>query len=367
MKIAILIDTFLPYKGGGQIFVWEVARRLAQKDDVQINIVTRKITVNGKRISENETYFNGKLKVTRLGFCASWNNLISRGYYIAAAFLYLLKNKFDLIDAQAFIASIPGKLVAIIKRQPIILTVHGTTMETGGASFLEKFILTKIKYDTQISAASNFLKFKNVNKNITIVNPGVDTNFYKPNLSLKKNNRVLFVGRLQKIKGTEVLLRCFDTLKQERYKFIVVGDGEEMEEIKKYIQEKSISNVELKGELTEKEVLLEYQKATVFLLPSLSEGFPLTILEAMACGLPVVASNVGDVTKIIVDGNNGFVVKPGVVSLFAEKIKLILNNQDMAQKMSKNNILKAKQYSWDKTARGIYRVYLNTVSMKKYD
>ncbi len=159
MKIAILIDTFLPYKGGGQIFVWEAAKRLAQKENLEITIITRKLLLNNIKIAKNEEYFSGKLKIVRKGFCTEWNNIFSRGFFIISSFFYLLTHPFDLIDAQAFISGIPGKLAAMIKRKPIILTVHGTTLETGSASWLEKFILTKIKYDAQISAASNFAGF----------------------------------------------------------------------------------------------------------------------------------------------------------------------------------------------------------------
>jgi glycosyltransferase involved in cell wall biosynthesis len=362
MKIAILIDTFLPYEGGGQIFVWETARRIVLKENVRVNIITRKLVVNKSKIEKNEEYLDGRLKITRLGFCGSWNNVISRIFFIFLAFFYLLPRDFDLIDAQAFISGIPGKLAAMIKRKPVILTVHGTVMETGKASFLEKFILISIKYDAQISAASNFLKFENVNKNISVVNPGVDTNFYKPDWSRREDDRILFVGRLQKIKGTEILLRCANKLEREPCKFVIVGDGEELGRIKKYLEGKNISNVKIMGELPEKEVLFEYQRASLFLLPSLSEGFPLTILEAMACGLPIIAADVGNVSTIVAAGVNGFIVKAGTVNSFVEKIKLIAHDKNLAQEMSVNNVLKAKQYSWDKTTDGIYRVYLNTIS-----
>lgn len=357
MKVVILTDTFLPYAGGGQIFVWEAVRRLCQKTDVDIEIVTRRLVIDGKKVIDNENYFKNRLRIVRLGVAAKWNNIFSRLGFILQATFYLLFQKFDLIDAQAFVAAVPGKIVALIKRKPVILTIHGTTLETGQASFFEKIILTKIKYDAQISAASNFLKFPNVNKNIFTVNPGVNGDFFKPDFSKKEKDRILFVGRLQKVKGTENLLRCADSLKQEQVKFVVVGDGEERERMADYARAHNLTNVEFVGELDKNQVLAEYQKASIFLLPSLSEGFPLTVLEAMSCGLPVVASNVGDVGKIIKNGVNGFVVEPQDAQGVVKWIKYLLKNESAREKIVENNLNAARHYSWEKTAAQIDKIY----------
>ncbi len=363
MKIIILIDTFLPYYGGGQIFVWEVTKRLAAEHSIKIEIVTRQVLVEGKVLG-NEEFFEGRLKIKRLGWPAKWDNIISRLWFIIQAAFYICRQDFDLIDAQAFVSAIPGKLAAILKGKPVILTIHGTTMETGDASWLEKIILTKIKYDAQISAAANFLKFDNINKDIKVINPGVDVNFYKPHVSMKQNNRILFVGRLQKVKGTEVLLQCMKALEEKTCKLIIVGDGVERTRMENFVKEEKISNVEFKGELAPEAVRRQYQKAAVFILPSVSEGFPLTVLEAMACGAPVCAFNVGDVSKIVENGVNGFIVKPNETKTFVEKIKLILQKKDLAAEIAKNNAAKVKNYSWEKTADKIYKTYGNVILKK---
>lgn len=357
MKIVILTDVYLPYLGGGQIYLSNVVRNLCKRTGVEIEIVTRKLIVDGKTSVKNESGYDGRLKITRLGFRAEWNNIFARLSYIFLSIFYLLNKNFDLIDAQAFIGGIPGKIASIIKRKPVILTVHGTSLEIGRAGILEKLILTKIKYNIIISAASNFLKFKNNNKNISIVNPGVDTSFYKPDLSKRVPDRILFVGRLQKIKGTETLFNCISKTKHLNYKWAVVGDGEEMNNLKNKTKTSHIRDVEFKGSLSREKVLEEYRKASVFFLPSESEGFPLTLLEAMSCGLPCVASSVGDAPKIIENGKNGFTVSPGNVSKFIEKIQLVMKNRSLLKQMTENNIAKSKNYSWDETANKIYKIY----------
>lgn len=357
-KIAIVIDTFLPYKGGGQFWVWENAKRLAQNSLFEVVIITRKLNLNGIKKVNSESYQNGKLNIVRLGHCATWNNFWSRLEFILLSAIYLLTNKFDLVDAQAFISAVPAKIYYFLTKKPTILTVHGTSIERKSASLLEKIILTRLKFSCQISVSSNFLKFKNTNKNIFVINPGVDLLFFNPNFPKKEKNRILFVGRLQKIKGVDVLIKCIKQTSQEKWKWIIVGDGEEMGNLQQELKHSIASHqVEIKGNMEKDQVLDEYQKASVFFLPSFSEGFPLTILEAMACGLPVVYSDVGDVSRIIENGKNGFFITSGDVEKYINAIKKILFDSNLREKMQKNNLEKAKTYSWDKTADKIIKVY----------
>lgn len=356
-KIIILTDVFLPYCGGGQIYVWETAKRLVQDYELTIEIVTRKIIVDGKAAAGNESFFHGKLKITRLGAAGKWDNLFSRIWFIFAAMVYLFRQDFDLIDAQVFVAAIPGRIVGWLKHKPVILTVHGTTLEKKEHRILEKILLTGIKYDAQITAAANFLKIKNVNKKIYVAPPGVDADFFKPDYGARKKNRILFVGRLQKVKGTEMLMKCIYALRKENVLFSIVGTGEERDRISRFIKEKNITNAEMCGGLNKADVLKEYQKADLFFLPSVSEGFPLTVLEAMACGLPVVATDVGDMRCLATDHVNGFVVQSNHTAEFIDKISLILNDTHQAKIMSTNNIKFARKYSWEETAKKVHQVY----------
>lgn len=143
------------------------------------------------------------------------------------------------------------------------------------------------------------------------------------------NNTVLFLGELGKRKG------CYDipeVIAQVRksipdVKFILAGAGSEADEnaIKKLIDEKGVSdNVEfpgwVRGDMKDK--LL--RKADVFFLPSYNEGMPMSVLDAMGYGLPVVSTNVGGISKIVHDGENGYCCDPGNVNRFAKGITKIL-------------------------------------------
>jgi glycosyltransferase involved in cell wall biosynthesis len=96
----------------------------------------------------------------------------------------------------------------------------------------------------------------------------------------------------------------------------------------------------------------------VFALPSLSEGFPIVSLEAMASGLPIVATKVGGLPEIVEDGQNGFLVEPRNPGQIAERALLLLNNDKLRQRISGNNKEKVKEFSWENVVsrlEGLYR------------
>lgn len=110
------------------------------------------------------------------------------------------------------------------------------------------------------------------------------------------------------------------------------------------------------GSVSRDEVTKMYLRANLFVLPSLSEGFPLTLLEAWAAKLPVVAAAVGEVSYVVKDGINGYLVPPGNVGAFAKAMTIALKNSDLA-KLGENGYNLAKGYTWKNVARKTLAVY----------
>ena len=110
------------------------------------------------------------------------------------------------------------------------------------------------------------------------------------------------------------------------------------------------------GSIPDAGVVKMYRAADLFVLPSLSEGFPLTLLEAWAAKLPVVVTAVGEVPYLVKDGVNGYLVSPGEVGSLAEAIIAALKNPDLA-KLGENGYNLAKEYTWERAARKTLRVY----------
>ena len=170
----------------------------------------------------------------------------------------------------------------------------------------------------------------------------------------------MFFGRLNPTKGPEKLAQAAINITKKRkdIAFVWVGPDEgKAEEVKKLI--KPYKNMKYLGAISGKEKAAEmYQAADVYALPSYREGLPLTLFEAMASGLPIVASPVTGIPFEMKDPENGFFSDYGDLKALEENIIKILDNPKLAKKISKNNIKKSKKFDWD----DIYKIY-----MKEYD
>jgi len=116
--------------------------------------------------------------------------------------------------------------------------------------------------------------------------------------------------------------------------------------------------IHILGTIRGKKKLAEiYQAADVYVLPSYREGLPLTLFEAYASGLPVVASPVNGIPYEMEDGVNGFFVEYGDIENLKKKILKVLNDRELSDRFSKNNREKAKDFSWDKILERTKKVY----------
>ncbi len=171
---------------------------------------------------------------------------------------------------------------------------------------------------------------------------------------------IMFVGRFRPEKNVACLIQAMKIVaeRNHRVRLFVVGEGPEEEKLRKLTKE---LNLELKvnfvGQVVHEKVPEYLIAADVLVLPSLSEGFPVVLPEAMACGLPIVAARVGGVPEIVIDGENGLLVDPRKPEQVAEAVLKILENYDLATKMSANNIASVRQYSWKTTAEKLVEVY----------
>ena len=264
-------------------------------------------------------------------------------------FHYFFLQRFDLIHAHSVPAMAAGKILSLILGIPIVVTVHGAWMK----SWLEKIVLTKIKYDAQITVSRNFLEVPNINKNVVYIPNGVDLDVFK-GPALPRQGRalshkiVLSVGRMNDpAKGFKILEEAMKLVERE------------VPEAKLLVAD---------GSVPETEVVKMYWAADLFVLPSLSEGFPLTLLEAWAAKLPVVATAVGEIPHLFGVGSfanfqqevyetaNGYVVKPGNVKSLAKAITLALSNKHL-DKLGENGYNLAKEYTWERVARETLKVY----------
>jgi len=366
MNICLLIDAWEPIWGGGQTHVWEICRRLVTKFDCKVTIYTRSLTSNDGTVwNDNEIFLNGKLRVIRIGKPTNFFELWSRIVWIFQAVRKVIldhrKKPFTIIHAHAYSAGIPAKILHLLIKVPVVFTVHGSNnldlRPWSVIGIMERFLLTRIKYNAEISVSHNFLKYPNVNS-VSVVPNGVRKyNLRKLRKHLKSKFTVLWVGRFDPVKGLDVLVRAFSrfSVQNKSVRLLLVGAGPEQAQIKNLVDNLSLRDrVQFLGELYGRDLAEIYYRANVFVLPSFSEGHPLTLFEAWAAQLPVIATSVGDIPIYVKHGINGLLVQPGDevgLAQALEKVRGLTTNQ-----LGRAGFKTCAQYTWDRAAERTYLI-----------
>jgi glycosyltransferase involved in cell wall biosynthesis len=182
-----------------------------------------------------------------------------------------------------------------------------------------------------------------------LANP-VDSHFFRPmekdkakdSIGLDKNKRyILFVGRLtNERKGLTYLIDAFCALSEKisNIELIIVGRGPDEIFLKNYARKRGAKNLNFVGWVSEREKLPYFYCASeFFVLPSIQEALPLVVLEAMACGLPVIGTDVGGIKDIIVNGQTGYLIPPNNSYAISEKMYQLLKNKELINRMSKKS------------------------------
>jgi len=198
---------------------------------------------------------------------------------------------------------------------------------------------------------------------IWVIPLGVDTDLFKP-LEERENKdgfEILFVGHLYRLKGVENLLRAMSLISKERgdAKLRIVGDGPDKSRLMNLAKALRLeAKTFFEGLISHAQIAAYYQRCDVLCFPTLGEPFGKVILEAMACGKPVVASNIGGPTHIIKEGKTGFLVPPGQPKAIAERILELLNDESRMKEMGRNaRRVVVRRYSWDKIAEAYHKLY----------
>lgn len=192
-----------------------------------------------------------------------------------------------------------------------------------------------------------------------IVNPNyVDTEKFKPLPVEKADKRILFVGRFETQKN---LFTLFEAMKGVEAELVLIGKGSQETELKKYAKENNIRTLWL-GTVSQDNLPMELNKSDIFVLPSLYEGNPKVLLEAMSCGIACVGTNVKGIREIIEDGHDGLLAEPSPESL-RERVLMLLENQELRDKLGANARTKIlEEYSLSiilKKELGVYQSLLH--------
>lgn len=183
---------------------------------------------------------------------------------------------------------------------------------------------------------------------------------------------ILFVGRLDKRKGFQTLLEAYLRLKPDypRLRLRVVGPftPRECAPYQKIAEAQFVTGIEFVGYVSPERLPTFYHQADIFCAPSLGyESFGIVLLEAMAAGLPVVASDIAGYRTVLSDGQEGRLIPPGQTECLAEAVRQLLNQPQQRQAMGQRGRLKASQYNWDQIVEQVLELYRETIELKTRD
>ncbi len=189
----------------------------------------------------------------------------------------------------------------------------------------------------------------------------IDDEFFKiNNLNSKDSPSLVFCGRFVQAKRLDILIEAFGVVQKKipNARLILVGDGAERSKLNNIVQSLNLSPyVKITGYVKNSQVADFLSKASIFISSSSFEGTPNTLLEAMAAGLPIVATKVGGIPDIITDGENGLLVQPCDVDSLAKAILRLLGDKAMAEKLGFNARIKADTFRTEEVMRKYIRLF----------
>jgi len=354
MRILMLNYEFPPLGGGAGNANYYLLKEFSKKD-IHIDLVT---SSDGKfkveKFSDNITIH--KLDVGKKNIHYWTMKEMLR--WTMKAYRYskklVKKKEYDLVHCWF---GWPSGWIGYKLKLPYIVALRGSDVPgyNNRLKFLDSLLFKPIskkvwKKARKVIANSSGLKdlaLKTYNRDIDIIYNGVDVDYFKPSKKNNKKIRLISTGRLIERKGYGYLI---DALGEEE--LVLIGEGNLVGELKEKAKGK---DVKFLGRLEKRELVKELQKSDVFVLPSLNEGMSNSVLEAMACGLPLIVTDVGG-SKELVDGN-GFIIEKGSV----ESIKNVLNkiNRKDLVKMGKKSREIAEGMSWKEVGKEYEGVYEN--------
>ncbi len=204
---------------------------------------------------------------------------------------------------------------------------------------------------------------------------GVDIEKFNPQQykSIKKELGVdteiviLFVGQLIKRKSIDTLLQALskiDRSSQGKYKVFIIGGGPEKDNLKALSKKLNLCGyIEFLGKIPDEELTKWYSVADMFILPSLSEGRPTVINEAMASECAIIASNVSGIPEQVKNNHNGFLIEPQNVAELKDRIQFLLDNPSELEKMKKNSRRRVIEegWTWENYARKVTKIYCSLI------
>lgn len=368
MKIVQTPVRFYPFIGGVENYVYYLSKELVRRGH-QIEVICA-----NEPQSINIDNIEG-IKVKRLSYLGR----IANTNITPQLPLILSQEDYDIIHTH-----IPtpwsadwSAVLSKIKNKPLVITYHNDIIGEGIVDYIARFynstflkLLLK-RADKIIITQPSYLKSSNYLRDyqdkIEVIPNGVDVNKFQSRKTFNDDYTIFFLSLLDEFhryKGLDYLLKSLQIVKKEipNFKLVVGGKGVLVDYYKKMAASMGlVDNVEFTGFISDDEIVGYYNQANVFVLPStssLQEGFGIVALEALACQIPVITTDIVGVAEDLVAVNGGLVVPPKDVVKLAEAIIIIFKDRELQKEMGKRGRkLVMEKYTWKSVASNMEKLY----------
>lgn len=365
MNIGIVIGRFPPdLLGGAELQAKQMAEQLARKGH-QVVVFTRRYkgrpyveTVDGYTICRRDELPLVGLRAIWDTFPAVWN--IARYYPRPEV----------LLCYQTLNSGLVGMVAQVLLRIPMVLSVRGNREYRLGSSAVQHLFVPPIfgrarrvivqsvrvldDMCEQFQLADKADLAQSLRTKTVVIPNGINLLPIEPS----PGKHVIFVGRLIKNKGVADLIEAMKQLPGTE--LLIVGDGPDRVRLEGLAKGLPVTFV---GEVTPAAVLQYLKQARVLVLPSyLGDGFPNVILEAMACGKPVVATCIAGIPDLVRHQETGYLFEPGDIKQMATYINQVLSDDNLWEKLSSHSLEAVQLYSWDKIIPQIEQLLFSLIN-----
>ncbi|HEC67282.1 MAG TPA: glycosyltransferase family 1 protein [Candidatus Desulfofervidus auxilii] len=352
-----------PEAGGAEIHLHEICKKLVQRGH-EIVLISSKFS---SKVVPNIEYIDG-IKVIRVGNKFTYN-IACFLYYMR----YLRQQNFDIVIDD--VSKIPLLTPFYVKGKKLAIShhIHGKTVFkelpfiVAAGVFLSEFLIPVFYHRLKWICVSESTKKELINlfkippENIKVIYNGINPKLFQ-NHSVQKTDypTVVYFGMVKNYKRIDLLLKAFKIVSNKipESRLLIAGKGYAYDSLKNLANKLNIFHkVKFIGPINEDKKINLLQSSWIQVIPSMKEGWGITVIEANVYGTPCIAYNVPGLRDSIIDGRTGILVKEnGNVEKLAEAIYKLLVNHELRKELSQNAIEWAKRFSWDKSAEEFERV-----------
>lgn len=360
MKILILTNHL--NLGGVSVYARKLAERLVKENKAAVFMASR-----GGDLAERLPQGIKHIRVPLTTKCE-----VSPKVFLSALMLkkIILSEKIDVIHANTRVTQVLGSLLSIMTHRPLVTTCHGYFKRRLGRVMLPCWgrkviaisdqVRDHLIYDFRLEPDRIELVYNGVEADKFVKRNPEEIRRQKQSWGFGADSRIIgHIGRLSSVKGQKYMIAAAAALKEKRpeLRWVVVGEGQEKKEL-----EKTIASFGL-GEIVHicpsiPDTSLALAAMDIFVMPSIQEGLGISILEAQAQGVAVVASRTGGIPTVIEDRFNGLLVAPRDPAAIASAVEVYLDRPEWKAEVEKKAAARVRErFSLDLMARKTYEVY----------